>query len=303
MDIHRIDGMSTTNANTIMEDFAPASLSDRVTTYSLDAAKSIYRLATRRVKRTADVVDSEYNLLNWHRVMSAKAWASASSLSEFLISKNSAQSLRKVDNQICRIAADDYYRYRAKALGDLIARHTGGIGEIVELGAGFGYNLFSLHLNHPEWRLRGFDIAPNGVATGREIAAHYGLSDRISLEQIDLTDGTHPNYSAIKDQVVFTYFCIEQIPYDVRKVVDNIIAAKPKRVINIEPTTELLNLTNPRDIVSFLYIRSVDYQTELFSTLDDYERKGRIRILARERMPFAPSIHNDGFLYCWEPTP
>ncbi len=122
------------------------------------------------------------------------------------------------------------------------------------------------------------------------------------LDRIDLTDGADPSYTAIRDQVVFTYFCIEQIPYDVRKVVDNIIAARPKRVINIEPTTELLNLANPRDVVSFLYIRSVDYQTQLFSTLDDYERQGRVRILARERMPFAPTIHNDGFLYCWEPT-
>jgi hypothetical protein len=39
-----------------------------------------------------------------------------------------------------------------------------------------------------------------------------------------------------------------------------------------------------------------------FSTLDEFERKGRIRVFARERMPFAPSINNDGFLYCWEPT-
>ncbi len=49
-----------------------------------------------------------------------------------------------------------------------------------------------------------------------------------------------------------------------RKVVENIIAAKPKRVINIEPTTELLDLTHPRDLVSLVYIRSVDYQTQLF---------------------------------------
>jgi hypothetical protein len=87
----------------------------------------------------------------------------------------------------------------------------------------------------------------------------------------------------------------------VRKVVENIIAAKPKRVINIEPTTELLDLTRPRDLVSLVYIRSVDYQTQLFTTLDELERQGRIRIIARERMPFAPSINNDGFLYCWEP--
>ncbi|WP_271584873.1 class I SAM-dependent methyltransferase [Bradyrhizobium sp. CCBAU 45389] len=270
-------------------------------TYALDAAKSVGRLAMRRVKRTANVVDSEYNLLHWQRTLSEKSWTRCASIVDFLAPANSASDLRKVDNQICRVAADDYYRYRARALGELLARYTGDATEIIELGAGCGVNLLSLHLNHPDWRLRGFDIAPNGIAAGREIAAYYGLSDRISLDRIDLTDGNDPNYPAIADQVVFTYFCIEQIPYDVRKVVDNIIAARPKRVINIEPTTELLNLASPRDIVSFLYIRSVDYQTQLFSILDDYERQGRVRILARERMPFAPTIHNDGFLYCWEP--
>ena len=79
-----------------------------------------------------------------------------------------------------------------------------------------------------------------------------------------MTDAGDPNLAAIAGEVVFTYFCIEQIPYDVRKVVENIIAAKPKRVINIEPTTELLDLTHPRDLVSLVYIRSVDYQTQLF---------------------------------------
>ncbi|HEX9213824.1 MAG TPA: class I SAM-dependent methyltransferase [Bradyrhizobium sp.] len=295
--------MSTTGANSItLERFAPASLRDRAAAYAIDAVRSIGRLVVRRVKRTADVVNSEYNLLVWQRVRTAKAWTRTNDLSEFLIAPNTTQELRKVDNQICRITAEDYYRYRTGALGDLIARHAGQSERIVELGTGYGYNLFSLHLNHPQWTLKGFDIAPNGIETGREVAAHFGLSDKVVLDRIDLTDEADPNFAAIKGEVVFTYFCIEQIPYDVRKVVDNIIAARPKRVINIEPTTELLDLANPRDIVSFLYIRSVDYQTQLFSTLEDYERQGRIRILARERMPFAPSIHNDGFLYCWEPT-
>ncbi|WP_027566764.1 class I SAM-dependent methyltransferase [Bradyrhizobium sp. URHA0013] len=294
--------MSTTGANNIsLQRFAKASLADRATTYALDAVRSIGRLVMRRVKRTADVVNSEYNLLIWQRVLTARAWTKTNDLSEFLIPPNTAQELRKVDNQICRIAAQDYYRYRAKALGELIARHADS-KRIVELGTGYGYNLFSLHLDHPEWTFKGFDIAPNGIATGREVAAHFGLSDKVALDRIDLTDASDINFAAIEGEVVFTYFCIEQIPYDVRKVVDNIIAARPKRVINIEPTTELLNLADPRDIVSFLYIRSVDYQTQLFSTLDEYERQGRIRILARERMPFAPSIHNDGFLFCWEPT-
>jgi hypothetical protein len=46
----------------------------------------------------------------------------------------------------------------------------------------------------------------------------------------------------------------------------------------------------------------MDYQTRLFSYLDEIEKQGRIRILARERMPFASTIYNDGGLYAWEPV-
>jgi hypothetical protein len=291
-----------TGANDILGSLSPASLPDRAFAYSLDAAKSIYRLIARRIERTADVVNSEYNLSHWQKVLSNKAWESADDLTAFLAPPDSTKWLRKIDNQIARVSAQKYYQYRIPALGALIGRHCGGAKRIVEMGAGYGYNLFSLSLSHPDWTLKGFDISANGIAAGQAIASHFGLSDRISLDRIDLTAPSDPNLAEVRDEVVFTYFCIEQIPYDVRKVVENIIAARPRRVINIEPTTELLDLRAPRDLISLFYIRSVDFQTQLFSILDEFERQGRIRIVARERMPFAPTIHNDGFLYCWEPT-
>ena len=293
--------MKTTGANDILGSLSPASLPDRAVTYAVDVAKSVYRLVLRRMERTQDEVNSEYNLLHWQKILSNKAWLKAKDLPDFLAPPDMIERLRKVDNQILRISAQKYYQYRIGALGDLIARHGGGAKGIVELGTGYGYNLFSLHHSHPDWTLKGFDISPNGITAGREIADRFAISDRISLDRIDLTDASDPNLAAIAGEVVLTYFCIEQIPYDVRKVIENIIAAKPKRVINIEPTTELLELFRPRDVVSLFYIRSVDYQTQLFTTLNELERQGRIRIIARERMPFAPSINNDGFLYCWEP--
>jgi hypothetical protein len=292
--------MKTTGAE-IVASLPPASQSSLAVAYAVDVAKSIYRLIMRRIERTPDVVNSEYNLSHWQKVLSTKAWIKARDLADFLTPPDSTVRLRKVDNKILRIAAQRYYQYRIGALNDLIGRHCGHVKQIVELGAGYGYNLFSLHLGHPDWTMKGFDIAPNGIAAGREIARHFNLSDKISLDRIDLTNSSDPNLAAITGEVVFTYFCIEQIPYDVQKVVENIIAARPKRVINIESTSELLDLKIPRDLITFLYIRSVDYQTQLFSTLDELERQGRIRIIARERMPFAPTIHNDGFMYCWEP--
>jgi hypothetical protein len=45
----------------------------------------------------------------------------------------------------------------------------------------------------------------------------------------------------------------------------------------------------------------MDCQTRLFKLLDMVDAQGRIHVLARECMEFAPTSHNDGLLYVWEP--
>lgn len=268
--------------------------------YTTDLARSLLRLAFKNVKRTGDVVDSEYNSGAWDRVLNKRAWI-GKPLEEFLAGQSDSPRLAKVDGQLVRIATKDYYKYRIRALSELMTRHAGDATSLVELGCGTGYNLFSLSLD-PRWtRLRGFDIAPNGIEAGRQIAGHYGLDGRVSFDRIDLTDANDPQFSQLAGATVFTHFCIEQIPYAVDAVIENILRARPRRVVNIEPAIDMLNLSDPRDLASRVYLKSVDYQTRLFALLNELERKGRIRILARERMAYAPTLHNDGLLYAWEP--
>ncbi len=286
-------------------DFKPdvrrASPLDLSRAYAIDVLRSLRRLAFKNVRRTHDVVDAEYNSGEWGRILAERAWLQEPTLEEFLVGQNQAPRLAKVDGQIVRISTCDYYRYRLGALSQLISRHAGGATSLLELGAGFGYNLFSLGLD-PRWsRLRGLDIAPNGIEAGRQIASHFKLDDRISFNRIDLTNPGDPAFVELADATILTYFCIEQIPYAVADVVDHILKARPGRVINIEPAIDMLGFSDPRDIASRIYIRSMDYQTRLWTLLDELERKGRIRVIARERMSFAPTLHNDGLLYTWEP--
>ena len=282
-------------------DVTLASRLDLSRAYAVDLVRSLLRLAFKNVRRTDDVVDSEYNSGEWDRVLNQRAWLGGRTLEEFLIGQSPARRLAKVDNRIVRITARDYYRYRIGALSELIARQAGEATSLLELGSGYGANLFSLSLD-PHWsKLRGFDIAPNGIEAGRQIAGHFKLDDRVSFDRIDLTDAGDPHFSELAGGTVFTYFCIEQIPYAVEAVIENIIRARPARVINIEPGVDMLKLSRPRDFTSRVYIRSMDYQTRLFKLLDTLDAQGRIRILARERMAFAPTLHNDGLLYAWEP--
>src|SRR5215475_6345137 len=126
--------MKTTGANDILGSLSPASLPDRAVTYSIDLAKSVYRLVLRRIERTQDEVNSEYNLLHWQNILSKKSWLKARDIPAFLAPPEPTERLRKVDNQILRISAQRYYQYRIGALGDLIATHCGDAKGVVELG-------------------------------------------------------------------------------------------------------------------------------------------------------------------------
>jgi len=281
----------------------PAARAELARAYVTDIVRSLGRIVLRNRRRTSDVVDSEYNSGTWGKVLQERSWLRAPTLEHFLVGDEAATRLAKVDGRIVRLSSRDYYRYRIGALSDLITRHAGSADTLLELGAGFGYNLFTLSLD-PRWRrLRGLDISPNGIEAGRQIANRFALFDRVTFGGIDLTDPADPAFADLSGATIFTYFCLEQIPHLVESVIDNIVRARPARVVNIEPAVHMLRLTEPRDFASRLYIESMDYQTRLFKTLDMLDNKGGIRVLARERMEFAPTLHNDGLLYVWEPRP
>jgi hypothetical protein len=296
----RLDEASA-GASVFKPNVKPASRAELAHAYVTDVARSLGRMVLKHRRRTSDVVDAEYNSGTWGRVLAARSWLRAPSLRDFLVDTSETKLLAKVDGQIVGLAARDYYRYRIGALNELVARQAGPADSLLELGAGFGYNLFSLSLD-PRWRkLRGLDISLNGIEAGRQIAGHFQLSDRISFGRIDLTDSQDPGFGDLAGSTVFTYFCLEQIPHSIELVIDHILRARPARVINIEPGVHMLRLTQPRDLASRIYIKSMDYQTRLFKLLDMLDARGAIRILARERMGFAPTLHNDGQLCVWEP--
>ena len=268
--------------------------------YIRDLVRSALRLFLRRV-RTRARVDTEYDSGHWRRVLEGQSWRESPDLRSFLAGNDERAMIAKVDGRVVQIAAKEYYRWRVSALLAALSEHVDD-DHLVELGCGFGYNLFSLALTD-RWRsLAGFDISANGLQAGRAIAAHFGLAERIHFFPLDLTDAAHPAFTRITNRTVFTFCCIEQIPSSVSVVVQNILRARPRRVIHIEPTTELLNPWRPMDLLNYAYVKSVDYQTRLFSTLADLNTRGHIRIVRQQRLPWAPTIHNDTFLVVWEPV-
>lgn len=269
---------------------------------AVSVARSCACLLARRVLRDSSRVSSEYHSGHWARVLEGRVWERATSLEEFLVGARKHSVVAKVDGKFCRLGCDEFYRYRLGALAQVARAALGEEGDIVELGCGFGYNLFALALAFPGRRFIGLDVSSNGIDAARAIANHFGLDDRMQFETLDLTRADDPNFALLRGRAAFSYFCIEQIPYEIEQVVTNILAAGPCRVLHVEPTVEFLSLWRPKDWANYFYVKSVDYQTRLFGVLCGLEQRGLLRVRETGRIPFAPTIQNDGFIAVWEPT-
>ena len=264
--------------------------------------RSAARATVRRVRRDRHAVMKEYDQRNWALRREARAWERADSLEAFLVGRETRRIAAKIDGDPVHVACDEYYRHRLGALQRLVQEHLSAEGDVVELGCGFGYNLFALALAFPKRRFFGFDISPNGVEMGRAVAAHFGLADRIAFDFLDITRSGDPNFRQLKGRACFTFFCLEQLPDNVEGAVRNIVAAGPQRVLHVESSTELLNLRRPSDWANYAFVKSMDYQNSLFGLLRALAQEGELRLLHMGRAPFAPTLQNDGFVATWEPA-
>jgi hypothetical protein len=264
-----------------------------------DLVLSALRLARGR-RRHRTRVTSEYDQGVWKALLEERRWEQADDLTDFVLGRDEGLILGKLGGRAVRIVRREYYRLRMQALQALMAAYAGEAEPLVELGSGFGYNLFSLAAGGRWTALLGLDISANAIAAGRLIADHF-KQPGIQFDLIDITERDDPGFAAVRDRVVFTYFCIEQVPRVVPEVVANLLAAGPRRVVHIESAAEFLDPLHLGDWANYLYVRSVDYQRTLRTTLRALAARGVIRICEERRLDWAPTIHNDGSIIVWEP--
>jgi SAM-dependent methyltransferase len=184
----------------------------------------------------------------------------------------------------------------------VLVEYAGHASSLVELGCGYGANVFSLvELNR--WpSIVGFDVSGSAIEAAREIAKHFGCEAGLEFHRLDLLDGAAPAFARLRGATAFSYYCFEQLKRATGAVIDNLIEAGVSRVVHIEPTPELWSALNPVDLVSRLHTWSQDYQDNLLATLRQCEHAGRVRLLEVHRLRYAPSVKHDPTLVCWEPA-
>ena len=200
-----------------------------------------------------------------------------------------------------RMPSTTYYAWRAGALRSILRTSAGPTDHLVEVGCGYGFNLFTLATDPSFRRLQGFDISDNALNAARAIADHFEV-ETTQFAKIDLTQPDDPAFEQIRDKVVFTHFCLEQLPNDIDSLLRRLVAAGPARVIHIESAFELLSRRRLLDLVNRAYVSSQDYQRTLVDVARRCEDEGLVQIERCERLPFSASIHNDAMLLVWSPV-
>jgi len=223
-----------------------------------------------RKKKTRDRVRTSYDKNPYKKFLQSKSWTESKSLQEF-VSISYYSNL--VGNNISTNFLFDGKLYKGKTFE--VSKHfmnhkvntfkkiVSDEDVIVEVGCGVGTQLFSLRANGINNKMEGYDISQNAIKACQQINHHFNCDIKFGV--LDLTEDFNSIVS-LKNKTVYSSHCLEQLKHYTDKIIYNLIKAKPKQVLHFEPIKELYG-SSFRDIVSRMYIYTVDFQSNLLVTL------------------------------------
>lgn len=192
----------------------------------------IIKRKSKRFKRTQRQVLSDYNNTLYKNFHEKKLWMNAKELSEFvnpayIDGRNRKKNVGKflVGSKLCQISEYHYYQFRQQILCEIINRFITQDDEIVELGCGYGLNLFSLRLGGIKNKMIGYDFSTYAIESAIEINQKFktGIEFRIK----DLTKELPLD---LQNKTVFSYYAFEQLKYDTEKIIEKLTKLKPSRL-------------------------------------------------------------------------
>jgi len=252
--------------------------------------------------RTKGTVQKDYDQNAWKNIFLSKYWEKAKNLEEFCFSVIPTSGLNAdtkitclIDGKLTRITTQSYQNYVSKKHYEIMKNFLDENDEIIELGCGFGYRLFSLRMQGLKNQMRGYDVSTYGTKTAEEINNFFSCD--IKFGKFDMTEDF--DTSILTGKTVFTYHSLEQLKYYTQKVISNLIKSKPRQVLHFEPVPELLGF-NLLDIVSKQHNSYADYQNNLLSTLKNFEKNHLVNITDVKRLRYVNPV-NETTLIRWIP--
>jgi hypothetical protein len=170
------------------------------------------------------------------------------------------------------------YKLREQRFLDNMGESLGKCDTIIELGAGYGYNLALLKKEHPHHAFMGGDLSPNASKLGKKL-----LPESIAIHPFNFYDPMYPIFEQTSSNriFVFTYHASEMLP-DAEVFLSRLVRYKHRitSVIQLEPVYEMANREGSLlDLLRQKYIRINEYNTNLLTAL---ETRPDIRVLRKQ---------------------
>jgi hypothetical protein len=141
--------------------------------------------------------------------------------------------------------------------------------------------------------LIGFDWIWNSVA------AESNLSN-INFGYLDFfNSSTFPNFEV--NSGVLTVASFEQIGDSFQPIVEHLISSRVRRVVQIEPIHELLDLDQVPDVLSVIYMKKRNYLNNYLTYLKSLEEDGKISIVYVAKSKIGSEFINGYSIIVWEP--
>lgn len=225
--------------------------------------------------RTIESVAREYNAEKYPPLLSAWRSGEATSPEEL----KELQIGTHVDNPtMCVSIGDTLCEMDVKAVFDrfqqllysVLAPEMEHTDVVIELGCGYGYNLWRLSRSVEDVRFVGGELSAVAVELAQELFAD---NDRLEVERFNFFDERY-DLLDVKDErvVVFTAHSIEQLP-DAAKVIRTLVSQKAniRTVYHFEPVMELYG-ESLLGLMRRRYTKLNDYNQNLLSELKSNRR-------------------------------
>lgn len=255
-------------------------------------------------KKTREYVKTVYNEKLYKKFLQDRSWTKIKTLEEYVstnffypeIEKNTIHDVL-LNGKLHSSTDFECTKIMRKLYADNLKNYLNS-NAVIELGCGTGRNLFSLRAFGFKNNMEGYDISENAIKLCR-LKNDYFDSD-IKFDTLDLTTELE-SLGTLKNKIVFSSHCLEQLKRYTDKIILDLIKLKPKRVIHFEPVPELYAFSM-RDIIARIYNYAHDYQNNLLVTLKKYEKRKMIKIMDAHRLGTSMNPLNETTLINWIPA-
>lgn len=171
-----------------------------------------------------------------------------------------------MDGKLFESSVIEAYRTREKKFLDIMRFPMTQCDTVIELGAGYGYNLALLRKKYPRYELLGGELSPNGIQLARALVS----PNNIAMHPFRFQERRYRIFDATESSriLVLTYHSAEMLrSADV--LLRRLAAHKRRicRVVQLEPVFEMADPGTMLGALRRAYIRANDYNEDLLPAL------------------------------------